>query len=123
MSTKDRIGEVARRLYWHEADARVIVEAWQASDETLARFARRHGVDRGRLSRWVLRLASAEAAPVGFHPVRVAGDGVVRRREEGAPIEIEVGVGRPVRAVRVAPGFAAADLRRVLAVLDGAPTC
>lgn len=122
MSTKDRIGEVARRPYWREADARIIVEAWQASDETVARFAQRHGVDRGRVSRWVVRLASAEAAPVGFHPVRVAGEGVARRGE-GTPIEIAVGVYPSVRVVRVAPGFAADDLRRVLAVLDGAPTC
>ena len=122
MSTKDRIAEVASRPYWREADARVIVKAWQASDETLARFAQRHRVHRGRLSRWTLRLGSAEPGPVRFHSVQVAGDGVASRG--GAePIEIEVGGGRDVRVIRVAPGFAADDLRRVLAVLDGRPTC
>ncbi len=122
MSTKDRIWEVASRPYWREADARVIVEAWQASDETLERFAQRHRVHRGRLSRWALRLGSAEAAPVRFHPVQVAGDGVASRCGV-EPIEIEVGAGRDVRVIRVAPGFAADDLRRVLAVLDERPTC
>ena len=122
MSTKDRIAEVASRPYWREADARMIVEAWQESDETLARFAQRHGVHRGRLSRWALRLGSREPTPVRFHPVRVAGDGVAGRRG-GAPIEIEVGAGRHGRVVRVVPGFAADDLRRVLAVLDEGPTC
>jgi hypothetical protein len=122
MSTKDRIAEVASRPYWSEADARVIVEAWQASDETLGRFAQRHGVHRGRLSRWALRLGSAEPAPVRFHPVQLAGDGVASGRG-AAPIEIEVGAGRDVRVIRVAPGFAADDLRRVLAVLDGRPLC
>ena len=122
MSTKDRVAEMARRPYWREVDAQVIVGAWQASDETLARFAQRHGVDRGRLSRWALRLRSGEAAPVRFHPVRVAGDGAATDRS-GVPIAIEVQAGRPVRVVRVAPGFAADDLRRVLAVLDERAPC
>lgn len=122
MSTKSRITKVASRPYWREADARAIVEAWQASHETLARFAQRHRVHRGRLSRWALRLGSVEPAPVRFHPVQVAVDGVASGGV-GAPIEIEVGAGRDMRVIRVAPGFVADDLRRVLAVLDERPTC
>ena len=118
MSTKDRIAEVARRAYWREADARVIVDAWRDSDETLARFAQRHGVHRGRVSRWAGRLGSAAPTPVRFHPVRVAGDGASHRG--GASIEIALASGR---CVRVAPGFDAEDLRRVLAVVDEGVRC
>ena len=32
---KDDLTEKAGRLYWHEADARVIIEAWQQSGENL----------------------------------------------------------------------------------------
>ena len=119
MFTKDRIVQVARRAYWREADARVIVNAWRESDETLARFAQCHGVHRGRLSRWASRLEQAEPVPMRFHPVRVASDTTADRRG-CVSIEIALASGR---CVRVARGFDAEDLRRVLAVLDEAATC
>jgi transposase len=118
MSTKDRIAEVARRAYWREADARVIVDAGRDSDETLARFAQRHGVHRGRVSRWAGRLGRVAPTPVRFHPVRVAGDGASQRGD--ASIEIALPSGR---CIRVAPGFDAEDLRRVLAVVDEGVRC
>ena len=119
MSRKERIAEVARRAYWREADARMIVDAWRESEETLARFAQLHGVHRGRLSRWALRLGSAEPVPVRFHPVRVASDTAADCRGS-ASIEIALASGR---CVRVAPGFDAEDLRRVLAVVDEGVRC
>ena len=119
MSTKDRIAEVTRRAYWREADGRVIVDAWRASDETLARFAQRHGVHRGRLARWAGRLGRAEPVPVRFHPVRVASDAAADRRGS-ASIEIALTSGR---CIRVAPGFDAADLRRVLVGVDEGVRC
>ena len=119
MSTKDRIAAVTRRAYWREADARVVVDAWRESDETLARFAQRHGVHRGRVSRWAGRLGRAEPMPVRFHPVRVASDAAADRRGS-ASIEIALASGR---CVRVAPGFDAEDLRRVLAVVDEGVRC
>jgi transposase len=122
MSTKDRLATVAEGRYWREADARVIVDSWQASQETLAQFARHHGLDRRRLSRWVGRLGRIAPAPVRFHPVRVARDGGVPRGG-GAPIEIAFGTDPQGRVVRVAPGFAADDLRRVLALLAERPPC
>ena len=38
---------VAARRYWREADARVVVEAWRRSGESLSPFARRYRVRRG----------------------------------------------------------------------------
>ena len=116
MGKKDDLTERAGRPYWHEADARVIIEAWQQGGETASAFARRLGVDSRRLWRWAARLRTAEPAPVHFHPVRVASDGADHR---AASIEIELGGGR---RIRVAAGFEAEDLRRVLAVLEAA-TC
>jgi hypothetical protein len=93
-----------------------MVEAWQSSGEGLSAFADRHRVDPGRIARWASRLGRPEA--VRFHPVRLAGEG--SENWPGAAIEIHLVGGR---RVRLAPGFEAEDLRRVLAVLEGAAQC
>ena len=49
MVNKHDLTERAGRAYWREADARVIVEAWEQSGETGAAFARRLGVHPQRL--------------------------------------------------------------------------
>lgn len=121
MSRKIDLVEVAGRPYWRQTEAQLIVEAWRESGETVAEFARRHGVDPKRLSRWASRLRRSRRsapAPVHFQRVRVAGDGA--SRQGGASIEIDLGTGR---RVRVAPGFEAEDLRRVLVVLEEGTTC
>lgn len=110
------LGELARRPYWRERDARRIVEAWRGSGETVSRFASELGVDRRRVSRWVARLDDGTRA-VRFVPVRVTE---APRESRGGPIEIEL---TPGRCLRVPPGFAADDLRRVLAVLEGRTPC
>ncbi len=116
MAKKAGIAEVAVRRYWREAEARVVVEAWRNSGESLSGFARRHGVDPRRVARWAWRVEGSAPAPVRFHPVRLAehGDG------NGAAIEIHLVGGQ---RVRVPPGFQAEDLRRVLAVLDPGTPC
>lgn len=43
---------------WTEDEARAVFAAWRARDESLAAFARRHGVDVQRLYWWKRRLAS-----------------------------------------------------------------
>jgi hypothetical protein len=111
------VTDVAGRGYWRESHARVIVEAWDASGETMAAFAARHGVEARRLGRWVRRLRG-EAEGVRFHPVRVTGGAGPER--SGPLIEIEFADGQ---RVRVAPGFHVDDLRRVVTVLAGASGC
>jgi hypothetical protein len=119
MLKKDAVTEgTACGTYWHEADARAVIETWRQSGETLAAFARRRGLNRRRLVRWVSRLRASEPAPMQFHPVRVTGEDTSGRR--AAAIEIDLG---PRRRVRVTPGFATEDLRRVLAVLEEVTPC
>jgi hypothetical protein len=108
---------VAGRGYWREAQARVIVEAWHASGETLTTFAARHGVEARRLGRWVRRLGGEDEG-VRFHPVRIAGGAVQER--SGPLIEIELAGGQ---RVRVAPGFHGDDLQRDLAVIERTAAC
>ena len=118
MSRKTEVAQVARRRYWRVADARVMVEAWQGSGEAQSEFADRHRVDPKRIARWASRLGRSKSEAVHFHPVRVAGD----RTESwsASPIEIHLVGGQ---RVRLAHGFEAEDLRRVLAVLEEAARC
>ena len=113
MGRKANVRQVAERRYWREAEARVLVEAWRSSGETLSGFARRHGVGPGRLGRWVSRLGEG-GSTLRFHPVRLVGP------PERSPIEIQLVGGR---RVRVPHGFEPEELRRVLAVLEQAKTC
>jgi hypothetical protein len=114
------VRRVVEKGYWRESDARVLVEAWRSSGETLAAFARQHGVERHRLARWVGRLESASAEALRFHPVRL-----VDRRSEpetggSTAIEIQLAGGPRIRVPR---GFEADELRRVLAVLGETAGC
>ena len=41
--------------YWHEADARAVLDAWTASGVSLAAFAEYYGLQLARLDRWARR--------------------------------------------------------------------
>lgn len=115
---KNGVARVAKLRYWQAGDARVVVEAWKDSGEGLPAFARRHGIKPRRLGQWARRLETS-GEEVAFHPVRVV-QAPAEERPGPDPIEI---VMRDGHSVRVPPGFAAADLERVLRVLGAGPTC
>jgi hypothetical protein len=116
--TDEDVARVAALRYWRAGDARVVIEAWRRSGESLRAFAERHGIHRRRLIRWAAQLERA-VEPVAFHPVRLV-EGSEEGCGGGAPLEIVFGEG--VR-VRVGPGFAARDLATVLAVLGVGVAC
>ena len=111
------LAEVAGRSYWREGDARRVVDAWRRSGEPVSAFAGRLGIDPRRISRWASRLGQATVETMRLVPVRLAAE---RMDTQHASIEIDCG---PGRRVRVTPGFAADDLRRVLAILDERVPC
>lgn len=102
----------AKRQYWREAEARVVVEAWRQSGKSAEAFAREHGVHAERLRRWAARLEAAGSPVLTFYPVRLRAEG-----ERAEPLELEV-VLRDGRAVRVPYGFAPDHLQRLLQVLE-----
>lgn len=113
----DGLGAVVGKRYWREAEGRAVVTAWHRSGEALSRFARVHGLKAERVARWAARLAAGTSGVVRFHPVRLveprrSGSG----SERGEALEVLLVDGR---RVRVPAGFAAEDLARVLAVLEG----
>jgi hypothetical protein len=117
MPSMPEVRRVAERGYWRETDARIVVEAWRRSGESLTRFSAKLGLEPRRLGRWASRLkpAAAAAAPLRFHRVEL-----VESPQAHGSIEIELASGE---RVHVRHGFEAEDLRRVLAVLAAAGTC
>lgn len=120
MARRSAVKQVAGSRYWRESDARVLVEAWRGSGETLTGFARRQGVQPRRLARWAGRLEGARGDAVRFHRVRLVGRDVDAESRSGASIEIQLAGGQLVRVPR---GFEAEELRRVLAVLEEVAEC
>lgn len=117
------------RKRWNEAAARAAVEQLNASGQTVAEYARSHGVKAWALYEWRRRLgmqgaaalALSERAPdtaaptrSAFLPVRVAA-AEPATAAFSPPLEVVVGSGR---VVRVPPSFDAATLRRLVAVLE-----
>jgi hypothetical protein len=123
--TSGGVAAVARLRYWRNKEARIAVEAWQRSGQTLAEFSRRHRIRPRRLGRWANRLSAgaeapgAKVEPVHFHPVRLVTAEKIAE-ESHDPIEIVLGDGCVVRVPR---GFLAADLSRVLQVLATEAGC
>ncbi|MBC8443093.1 LysM peptidoglycan-binding domain-containing protein [PVC group bacterium] len=123
---------------WREGQARVVLEAWVESGESLEAFARRHGVTLERLRSWQRRLVPEQDAegpnPVGlFLPVKVVSkvDKAAARLATVDPancrgpqpvqnsgLEVVLGGGR---VVRIATGFDAETLARVVGTLEAVP--
>jgi hypothetical protein len=88
---------------------------WQASGLSARAFCQRRGLTVARFYAWRRALQRRAAEKVVFVPVQVVADRVPDR---AIALEVVLAGGR---AVRVAPGFDAATLRRLLAVLEGGP--
>ena len=109
---------MATRVEWAERVGR-----WRASGLNAKAFAARERIDARQLGWWRWRLGSSpssasERAP-RFVEIQVIGAAPAPAREEG-PVEIALANGR---VVRVAPGFDAGTLERVLTIAsreDGA---
>ena len=112
--TKDEaIKRIAERQRWRADDARVVVEAWLRSGESVTEFAGRHGLRGERISRWASRIENRERKGLSFHQVRlVEGQD---RSHPGEKIEVLL---RDGRSVRVPDGFAPEELQKVLRVLE-----
>ena len=114
----NQVSEILHKRRWSAAEAQVVIRASRESGMPLSGFAEEHGLQRSRLWRWSSRLGKRPSPPALFHPVRIVGPPPANYGP--APIEVVLLDGR---RVRLATGFAAADLARVLAVLEGAGSC
>ena len=117
----DEVRRLARRRYWRETDARRVVDAWRQSEASAAAFARRYQLDPKRILRWAKDLDTPARSTVRFHPVRVVERGDAVAVTVAPPIVEIVLLGG--RRVRVPPGVDLSELRRILDVVEDAPTC
>jgi hypothetical protein len=88
---------------------------WQASGLSARAFCERRGLTVARLYAWRRVLERRDAEKAAFVPVQVVADTVPA---QASALEVVLADGR---TVRVAPGFDAATLRQLLAVLEGRP--
>ena len=56
---------------WTAADARVVLDEWRRSGDSIAVFARKHGVTAPRLYWWKKRLASPAAPTLSLVPATI----------------------------------------------------
>ena len=92
------------------------INLWRASALSVQTFCARHDLAPASFYHWrrVLERRAAEE-PAAFVPVQVVADAVPA---QASALEVVLTDGR---TVRVAPGFDAATLRQLLAVLEGRP--
>jgi len=105
---------LARKLRWTPEEARVVLAAQAESGESLAAFARRHGVGLPRLYAWRQRLrrVSDTGTTPRLLPVRVvSGSGVLR----GPAFEIVLERGCRIRVFETVDPLV---LERVIDVLE-----
>lgn len=127
MATKTKdLGKIAESRYWRREDAEVVVNAWRASGDTLAGFARKWSLTPERISRWAANLDGKDEEPdASFLPVRVVESARSAAVDESAMASAswvgEVCHGDFV--VRVPRGFATDEMARLLAVVAGVEPC
>jgi hypothetical protein len=88
---------------------------WQASGLSVRAFCERRRLTVASFYAWRRVLQRRDAEKAAFVPVQVVADAVADR---ASALEVVLTDGR---TVRVAPGFDAATLRQLLAVLEGRP--
>jgi hypothetical protein len=91
------------------------IHDWRASGLSVRDFCARHGLATASFYNWRRALERRVAEELAFVPVQVVTDAVPA---QASALEVVLVDGR---AVRVAPGFDAATLRQLLAVLEGRP--
>ena len=91
------------------------ISQWRASGLSVRAFCALHGLANASFYAWRRVLERRAAEQPAFVPVQVVADTMPAQT---SALEVVLADGR---TVRVAPGFDAATLRRLLAVLDGRP--
>ncbi len=110
--TKGKPRDARKEQQWRRR-----IERWQASGLTVSAFCTRHGLAQPSFYAWRRELQRRAAEQPAFVPVCVVGED---RPDRGGGVDVVLPKGR---TVRVGPGFDAATLRQVLAVLEEESSC
>jgi transposase len=93
------------------------IQQWQASGLSVRAFCARHCLAEPRFYAWRRQLRQRQQPGVEFVPVHVLAQ-AESAAEDGLEVVLTDG-----RRVRVRPGFDAATLQRLVAVLEETPPC
>ncbi|HEV3263407.1 MAG TPA: transposase [Gemmataceae bacterium] len=96
---------------------RRMVRQWRGSSLSVRAFCDQHGLSEPTFYAWRRNLAERDAEAVQFVPVEVVADPPAPARAEGSPAGLELVLGEG-RRLRIGPGFDAATLERLLALLE-----
>ena len=91
------------------------IDQWRVSGLSVRAFCAQHGLAQASFYAWRRVLKRRAAEQPAFVPVQVVADALPTQT---TALEVVLADGR---VVRVAPGFDAATLRQLLAVLEGRP--
>jgi transposase-like protein len=84
---------------WTAEDARAIFDEWQRSGESLAAFARRHGVSVSRLYWWKRRVqlptSTASVSPLSLVPASIISEGATVTIRIPGEVTIEIASASP----------------------------
>jgi transposase len=105
-----RARDQRKEQQWHRW-----IDQWRASGLSVRAFCAQHRLSTANFYNWRRILERRAAEQVVFAPVQVVADTLPTQT---SALEVVLADGR---AVRVTPGFDAATLRQLLAVLEGWP--
>jgi transposase-like protein len=116
------IRQLAEKKTWTEEDGRDIVATWRASGQTIAAFAKTHGIGDGRLRWWRDRMQGASGGELSRLGAPVEGPRLVRVEvdESDARRATATGAWELVTSrghLRVHEGIGVGELRLVLEAL------
>jgi hypothetical protein len=94
------------------------IHDWQGSGLTIGVFCARRSLSQPSFYAWRRELQRRDAEQPAFVPIRLRTDDLPA--PDGKTLEVLLGSGR---RIRVAPGFDAATLRQLLAVLEEGTSC
>jgi transposase-like protein len=102
-----------KERYWRRQ-----VREWEQSGLSVRAFCEEHGVSEPSFYAWRRTLQDRATAVPDFVPVRVTPEPAIDRRQGDVELVLEDG-----RLLRIGPGFDAATLQRLLALLTEGQPC
>lgn len=106
------LAAIRDKRYWREGDARQVLEAFEASELSLAAFCRRHELKDKRVRRWRALLGPGSAELTAMLPVRVvAGEA---RGERRAELQVVLRNGRRIAVTGEVDGARLTELAQVV---------
>ena len=114
----DPLQHALKQARWRPEQAKLIVDAWKASGQSMDAFCEKHGVAFDRLNKWAQRFHRQKrpvpAAKLNFLPVKVTEPKPLHTPmpEDSMDIRLPTGIGISIR-----PGFDATAVKRLIETL------